>query len=73
LVTHTLRHSNASRLIKGNLSIQLVGKILGHQNVNTTYRYLTANNDTLFQAASILETIQIPSNNDSQMASDLIN
>ena len=73
LVTHSLRHTNASRLIKGHLSIQLVGKILGHQNVNTTYRYLTANNETLFQAVSILESIQIPPNDDSQVESNLIN
>ncbi len=73
LVTHSLRHTNASRLVRGNLSIQLVGKILGHQNVNTTYRYLTANNETLFQAVSILESIQIPPNNDSQIESKLIN
>jgi integrase len=58
LVTHSLRHSLATRLIKGQMPIQLVGKILGHENVNTTFRYLSANDETLSQAASILESLQ---------------
>ncbi|HEX8288748.1 MAG TPA: tyrosine-type recombinase/integrase [Pyrinomonadaceae bacterium] len=58
LVTHSLRHSTATRLVKGNLPIQLIGRILGHQQPQTTYRYLSANDETLRQAASILESIQ---------------
>ncbi len=71
LVIHSLRHSTATRLVQGKMPIQLVGKILGHQNVNTTYRYLSANDETLYQAASILESIQ--QNNDSEIESELIN
>ena len=63
LVTHSLRHTTAVRLIKGNMPIQLAGRILGHTNPATTYRYLSANEDTLREAASILEAIQ--TNNDS--------
>jgi integrase len=73
LVPHSLRHSTATRLLKGQMPIQLVGKILGHENVNTTYRYLSANDETLYQAASILESIQVHPPNDSQMESELIN
>jgi integrase len=58
LVTHSLRHSTATRLVKGNMPIQMVGRILGHQQPQTTYRYLSANDETLRQAASILESIQ---------------
>jgi integrase len=58
LVTHSLRHSAATRLLKGKMPIQLVGRILGHQQPQTTYRYLSANDETLRQAASILESIQ---------------
>jgi integrase len=58
LVTHSLRHSTATRLIKGRMPIQMVGRILGHQQPQTTYRYLSANDETLRQAASILESIQ---------------
>ena len=55
---HSCRHSVAVRLVKGNLPIQLVGRVLGHSQLQTTYRYLTANDETLHQAASILESSQ---------------
>ncbi|MBA3284347.1 MAG: site-specific integrase [Nitrosopumilus sp.] len=58
LVTHSLRHSTATRLVQGKMPIQMVGRILGHQQPQTTYRYLSANDETLYQAASILEAIQ---------------
>lgn len=56
LSLHSLRHSVAVRLVKGNLPIQLVGRILGHSQLQTTYRYLSANEQTLFEAASILDS-----------------
>jgi integrase len=55
LVTHSLRHSTATRLINGSLPIQMVGRILGHQQPQTTYRYINANNETLYEAANILD------------------
>ena len=58
ITLHSLRHTAATRLINGNLPIQMVGRILSHQNPQTTYRYLTANNETLYKAASIFESIQ---------------
>lgn len=73
ITIHGLRHTAATRLVQGQIPIQLVGKILGHQNVNTTYRYLTANNETLYQAALILETAQLKNDNDSHIESKLIN
>lgn len=57
LTLHSLRHSVATRLVKGNLPIQIVGRILGHSQPQTTYRYLTANEETLHQAASILDSV----------------
>lgn len=60
LTLHCLRHTAATRLVEGQLPIQLVGRILGHTTVNTTYRYITANHDTAKQAASILESYQVP-------------
>ncbi len=56
LTLHCLRHTAATRLVKGQLPIQLVGRILGHTQVNTTYRYLTADAETAKQATSILES-----------------
>ncbi len=73
LTLHSLRHTFATRLLKGHLPIQLIGRVLGHTQPQTTYRYLTANNDTLYEAASILESIQNPTTNDSQIESRLIN
>jgi integrase len=58
ITLHSLRHSAATRLVNGNLPIQMVGRILGHTQPQTTYRYLTANNETLRNAASIFEAIQ---------------
>lgn len=58
LTLHCLRHTAATRLVKGNLPIQMVGRILGHTQPQTTYRYLSANDETLFQAAAILESTQ---------------
>ena len=55
---HSCRHTTATRLVQGKMPIQLVGKILGHENVNTTFRYLSATDETLREAASILESIQ---------------
>lgn len=57
MVTHSLRHSTATRLVKGNMPIQMVGRILGHQQPQTTYRYLSANDETLHQAANILDNL----------------
>jgi integrase len=58
LTLHCLRHTAATRLVNGQLPIQMVGRILGHSQPQTTYRYLTATQDTARQAASILESYQ---------------
>jgi integrase len=59
LTIHSLRHSAAVRLVKGQMAIQMVGKILGHTQPQTTYRYINANEETLYQATQILETFQL--------------
>ena len=56
LTLHCLRHTAATRLVKGQMPIQLVGRILGHTQPSTTYRYLSADSDTIHQAAAILAT-----------------
>ncbi len=62
LTMHSLRHSAAVRLVRGQMSIQLVGKILGHTQPQTTYRYITANEETLFHATDIFEAFQMKNN-----------
>jgi integrase len=64
ITLHSLRHTAATRLVKGQMPIQMVGRILSHQNPQTTYRYLTANDETLRQAALIFESIQVHSNSE---------
>lgn len=58
ITIHSLRHTAATRLVKGQMPIQMVGRILSHQDPITTYRYLTANDETLREAATIFESIQ---------------
>ncbi|MEJ7577241.1 MAG: tyrosine-type recombinase/integrase [Pyrinomonadaceae bacterium] len=55
---HSLRHTAATRLVKGQMPIQMVGRILGHSQPQTTYRYLSADAETTAQAAAILEAFQ---------------
>jgi len=51
---HDLRHTAATRLIQQGLPLQEVGRILGHTQANTTYRYVNANTDTARRAAEAL-------------------
>jgi integrase len=65
ITLHSLRHTVAVRLVKGNFPLQFTARILGHQSVQTTFRYLSANEETLFQASSILESFQQGTTNNS--------
>lgn len=56
LTLHSMRHTAATRLVKGSLSIHMVGRILGHTQPQTTYRYLSADLETASEAAAILNT-----------------
>ena len=52
------RHTAATRLVKGHLPLQMVSRILGHSQPQTSYRYLSAVAETATQAAAILEELQ---------------
>lgn len=58
ITLHSLRHTAATRLVKGQMPLQMVGRILGHSQPQTTYRYLTADIEAITQAAAILESCQ---------------
>jgi integrase len=58
MTIHSLRHTAATRLVQGQMPIQMVGRILGHTQVNTTYRYLSANAEIAQQAAAIFDALQ---------------
>jgi integrase len=72
ITIHSLRHTAATRLVKGQMPIQMVGRILSHQDPITTYRYLSVNDETLREAATIFESIQI-SFETIELESELIN
>ncbi len=73
ITLHSLRHTVASRLVKKNFPLQFTARILGHQSVTTTYRYLTVSDEELFQASEILESYQHQIPHDSQNESDFVN
>lgn len=52
---HDLRHTAATRLVQGHAPLQEVGRILGHTQPATTYRYVNANVETARRAAAILD------------------
>lgn len=53
---HDLRHTAATRLVSQHLPLSEVGRILGHTQANTTYRYVNANSETAYRAAKALDT-----------------
>lgn len=75
ITLHSLRHTAATRLVQGQMPLQMVGRILGHTQPQTTYRYLTANEETIKQAASILDSLHAPikTSNNTIEATKLIN
>jgi integrase len=53
---HDLRHTAATRLIQAHLQLAEVGRVLGHTQPNTTYRYVNANVETARRAADALSS-----------------
>lgn len=51
---HDLRHTAASRLVQGHIPLSEVGRVLGHTQANTTYRYVNSNIETARRAAAVL-------------------
>lgn len=54
LRVHDLRRTAATRLVRGGMPIEEVARILGHTNVQTTYRYIGVDDDTVSRAAAII-------------------
>jgi integrase len=73
LTIHNLRHTAATRLIRGQMPIQFVGRILGHTQPQTTYRYLSADDEVLYTASKILESYHIQSAENPKNESDYLN
>ena len=54
---HDLRHTAATRLVRGELPLAEVGRILGHTQPKTTYRYVNADASTASRAAAIFHDV----------------
>ncbi len=52
---HDLRHTAETRLVAAHLPLPEVGRVLGHTQANTTYRYANANIETTRRAAALLD------------------
>ncbi len=48
---HDLRHTYASVAVSGGMAIQMVGKLLGHSQLQTTLRYAHLADDPVREAA----------------------
>lgn len=53
---HDLRHTAATRLARSGMSLSEVGRILGHSQPTTTYRYINADSATLERAAQAIDS-----------------
>lgn len=56
---HDLRHTCATRLVRGRLELSEVSRVLGHTNITTTFRYANLDETALDRAASILDEYDI--------------
>lgn len=55
---HDCRHTAATRWIQAGMSLQEVGRILGHTQAQTTYCYVNVDDSAIRRAAEILNEIQ---------------
>jgi integrase len=59
---HDLRHTAATRLVQRGLSLAEVGRILGHSQPITTYRYVNPDEATIKKAAEAMDAFHATAN-----------
>ncbi len=52
ITPHGLRRSYATNLLRSNVNIEIVRKILGHSNINTTSKYIQYTDDEMIEILS---------------------
>lgn len=60
LYPHQLRHTTAKRMLDSGVSISMIQKILGHENISTTARYLTPSYEDLAKAVETISQKPLP-------------
>jgi integrase len=61
---HDLRHQAATNFIRSGLSLEETGKLLGHREPKTTYRYVNIDVGTARRAAENLDRMRAPKEED---------
>lgn len=51
---HDIRHTTTTKLIRGNMPLSEVGKLMGHTQPQTTWRYLNPDDESRDRAVEIL-------------------
>lgn len=54
LTFHCLRHTAGTRMVKQGMSLAEIARILGHRQISTTYRYISADSDVMDKARAAL-------------------
>lgn len=53
---HYLRHTHATRLVGAQMPLPEVGRVLGHTQPSTVYRYVNVNEETAMRAPDLLNS-----------------
>ena len=56
---HTLRHSFATHLLDKGTDISMIQKLLGHNDIKTTLRYLHTTNKDILGIISPLDSLEL--------------
>ncbi len=70
---HDLRHTHATRLVGAHIPLSEVGRVLGHTQANTTYRYVNANVETAKRAAAAIDAFNAEGEPALAPESDVVN
>jgi integrase/recombinase XerD len=56
---HSLRHSFATHLVDRGTDVSMIQKLLGHNSIKTTLRYLHTSNKDLMKIISPLDDLKL--------------